>query len=247
MVGHVPVCFNHTAHGIDVFAVRSGGWVTITKFVTEIDTTALKFCKPVINNRLVHGASYREVKSLINFRIKLARPLAQRLSLIKSLLGYIKPIRELIAISDSLRARIWDTSVGYEFSERVYCAGSRPEGASSFTTALGRPPELALIAELARARRAADRCFEYLREARPIRAPRPADNGRDYEINVGTVVTFHRSEAEVGAGDEMPWELKKYVSISAFRASGSGSSGRSRRYLQDKGPFVALQLHGGLA
>ncbi|GBP57402.1 hypothetical protein EVAR_51249_1 [Eumeta japonica] len=52
MVGHVPVCFDHTAHSIDVFVIHSGGRTTVTKFVTEIDTTMLEFCKPVINSRL---------------------------------------------------------------------------------------------------------------------------------------------------------------------------------------------------
>ncbi|GBP39012.1 hypothetical protein EVAR_89234_1 [Eumeta japonica] len=49
----MPVCFNCTAHSIDVFVVHSGGQATITKFVTEIDTTALEFCKLVIRSRLV--------------------------------------------------------------------------------------------------------------------------------------------------------------------------------------------------
>ncbi|GBP71830.1 hypothetical protein EVAR_80161_1 [Eumeta japonica] len=51
MVGYMPVSFGHRAHSIDVFVIHSGGRATITKFFTEIDTTAFEFCKPVINSR----------------------------------------------------------------------------------------------------------------------------------------------------------------------------------------------------
>ncbi|GBP78640.1 hypothetical protein EVAR_98567_1 [Eumeta japonica] len=49
---YMPGCVVHTALSIDVFVVHGGGRATITKFVTEIDTTALEFCKPVITIRL---------------------------------------------------------------------------------------------------------------------------------------------------------------------------------------------------
>ncbi|GBP81219.1 hypothetical protein EVAR_58057_1 [Eumeta japonica] len=48
----MPVCFYHMANSIDVFVVHSGGWLTITKFATEIDMTALEFCKQDINGYL---------------------------------------------------------------------------------------------------------------------------------------------------------------------------------------------------
>ncbi|GBP58902.1 hypothetical protein EVAR_54698_1 [Eumeta japonica] len=57
--GHMPVCFDYKAHSIDDF-VHSGGRATITKFVIKIDTTTLKFCKPVVNNRLVWYNEYNE-------------------------------------------------------------------------------------------------------------------------------------------------------------------------------------------
>ncbi|GBP04096.1 hypothetical protein EVAR_74834_1 [Eumeta japonica] len=50
MVRHMPVCFDHTVHSIEVFIVHSGGRATIAKFVIEFDTTALEFCKPAINS-----------------------------------------------------------------------------------------------------------------------------------------------------------------------------------------------------
>ncbi|GBP76613.1 hypothetical protein EVAR_37727_1 [Eumeta japonica] len=34
------------AQSINVFVLHSGGWATIMKFVFEIDTTVLEFCKP---------------------------------------------------------------------------------------------------------------------------------------------------------------------------------------------------------
>ncbi|GBP13699.1 hypothetical protein EVAR_7938_1 [Eumeta japonica] len=46
------VCFDHTAHSTDVFVVYSIGQEIITKFVNEIDTTALEFCKSVVSSRL---------------------------------------------------------------------------------------------------------------------------------------------------------------------------------------------------
>ncbi|GBP49584.1 hypothetical protein EVAR_97881_1 [Eumeta japonica] len=52
MVSHMPVCFDHTAHSMDVFVVHSGGRTITTKFVTEGDTTVLEFCEPIINSRL---------------------------------------------------------------------------------------------------------------------------------------------------------------------------------------------------
>ncbi|GBP34593.1 Long-chain-fatty-acid--CoA ligase 4 [Eumeta japonica] len=58
MVGHVPVCFDRTAHSIDVFVGHSGGRATITKFVTEINTTAPEFSKLVINSRLAWPESW---------------------------------------------------------------------------------------------------------------------------------------------------------------------------------------------
>ncbi|GBP39295.1 Cell cycle checkpoint protein RAD17 [Eumeta japonica] len=44
--GHIPVCFHHTAHSIDIFVIHSSGQAIITKFVTEIDTR-FEFCKSV--------------------------------------------------------------------------------------------------------------------------------------------------------------------------------------------------------
>ncbi|GBP55889.1 hypothetical protein EVAR_43679_1 [Eumeta japonica] len=52
MVGHMSVCFDNTTQSIDDFDVHSEGRVTITKFITEIDTTGLELCKLVINSRL---------------------------------------------------------------------------------------------------------------------------------------------------------------------------------------------------
>ncbi|GBP66413.1 hypothetical protein EVAR_88747_1 [Eumeta japonica] len=49
--GHVPVCFDHTVHSINLFVVHNRRG-TFTKFDTEIDTTALEFCKPAINSHL---------------------------------------------------------------------------------------------------------------------------------------------------------------------------------------------------
>ncbi|GBP46155.1 hypothetical protein EVAR_24562_1 [Eumeta japonica] len=46
------VSFNHTVDFIDVFMIHSGKRATITKFVTEIETTALEFYKPITNSRL---------------------------------------------------------------------------------------------------------------------------------------------------------------------------------------------------
>ncbi|GBP67444.1 hypothetical protein EVAR_49338_1 [Eumeta japonica] len=51
-VGHMPVCFDHTTRSDDGFVLHIGGQATIMKFVTEIATTALEFCKPFINSRL---------------------------------------------------------------------------------------------------------------------------------------------------------------------------------------------------
>ncbi|GBP32381.1 Kinesin-like protein Klp98A [Eumeta japonica] len=45
-------CFDDTAHSVDVFVFYSGGWATIMKFVTAIDTATIEFCKPVINSPL---------------------------------------------------------------------------------------------------------------------------------------------------------------------------------------------------
>ncbi|GBP07382.1 hypothetical protein EVAR_4759_1 [Eumeta japonica] len=55
MMGHMSVCLDHTAHSDDGFVVHGGGLASLTKFITEIDTTALEFGKPVINSRA--GAS----------------------------------------------------------------------------------------------------------------------------------------------------------------------------------------------
>ncbi|GBP27812.1 hypothetical protein EVAR_94216_1 [Eumeta japonica] len=57
MVYHMPDCFDHTVHSIDVVIAYSGGRATIMKFVIEIDTTAFEFCKPVTNSRLVCSQS----------------------------------------------------------------------------------------------------------------------------------------------------------------------------------------------
>ncbi|GBP26504.1 hypothetical protein EVAR_86006_1 [Eumeta japonica] len=46
------ICFDHTARSIDVIVVHYSDRATITKFVTEIDTAAFEFLKPVINSRL---------------------------------------------------------------------------------------------------------------------------------------------------------------------------------------------------
>ncbi|GBP22405.1 hypothetical protein EVAR_11921_1 [Eumeta japonica] len=68
MVCHIPVCFDHTAHGIDVFVVHSGERATITKLVTEYDSTAVKFCKPVINSRLAWCFVTKGVRSRARLR-----------------------------------------------------------------------------------------------------------------------------------------------------------------------------------
>ncbi|GBP94759.1 hypothetical protein EVAR_64659_1 [Eumeta japonica] len=47
MEGHITVCFDHTAHGIDVFGIHHRGRATITEINTS---TELEFCKPVINS-----------------------------------------------------------------------------------------------------------------------------------------------------------------------------------------------------
>ncbi|GBP63168.1 hypothetical protein EVAR_59727_1 [Eumeta japonica] len=51
-LGHMPVCFDHTAHSIDVFVVHSSGSATVTKFVTETDTTVFEFCKLLLDRAL---------------------------------------------------------------------------------------------------------------------------------------------------------------------------------------------------
>ncbi|GBP02606.1 hypothetical protein EVAR_98565_1 [Eumeta japonica] len=48
---YMPGCRSYGAQH-RCFVVHGGGRATITKFVTEIDTTALEFCKPVITIRL---------------------------------------------------------------------------------------------------------------------------------------------------------------------------------------------------
>ncbi|GBP82199.1 hypothetical protein EVAR_62722_1 [Eumeta japonica] len=66
----MPVYFDHMAHSIDGFVVHSSGWATITKFVTEIDMTALEFSKPVINSRLHGVLSPKVVRSRARSRAR---------------------------------------------------------------------------------------------------------------------------------------------------------------------------------
>ncbi|GBP31695.1 hypothetical protein EVAR_4930_1 [Eumeta japonica] len=73
MVDHIPVCFDHTEHSTDVFVVHISERATIIKFITEIDTTALGFCKPVRSSRLawyiVSKSSSKPNEALLSCRI----------------------------------------------------------------------------------------------------------------------------------------------------------------------------------
>ncbi|GBP15670.1 hypothetical protein EVAR_5362_1 [Eumeta japonica] len=65
MVGHMPVCFDRTAHSIDVFVVHGGGRATTTKFISEINfTTALEFCKLVISIVSIGGKKTGSTRSV---------------------------------------------------------------------------------------------------------------------------------------------------------------------------------------
>ncbi|GBP77701.1 Snake venom metalloprotease inhibitor 02D01 [Eumeta japonica] len=68
------ISLEHTEYSIDIFVVHGGGRANITKFVNEIDTTALEFCESVINNRIawcfIAKSPLKPSKALLSCQIK---------------------------------------------------------------------------------------------------------------------------------------------------------------------------------
>ncbi|GBP37426.1 hypothetical protein EVAR_16331_1 [Eumeta japonica] len=101
MLDHVPVRFDHTMHSIDIFLGHSGERVTLTKFFTEIDTTALEFYKSVIvkinlknaKKRYKHLRGTISLQSNANNSSSTAVPFAPT-EVIREQLGAARAVRE---------------------------------------------------------------------------------------------------------------------------------------------------------